>query len=142
MNEIYKTGIRLWAQWTEMWNGRPGLARDLVAERFVLHLPPPSPVDPATVTDPASAERWVRQHLARFERLTFLYDAGPFVDPVAGVVAGPWSAEAVVEGKPRLVCGMDTIAFRDGKITEYWTVGKDVETVGLWTKALGDRALT
>lgn len=135
MNDIYQTGIRLWAQWTEMWNGRTALARELVAARFVLHLPLPNAVDPATVTDPASVERWVTAHRARFERITFHYDAGPFVDTVAGVVAGPWTAEIVIGGAPRMVCGMDTIAFRDGKITEYWTLSKDVDAVGRWTSA-------
>jgi hypothetical protein len=133
VNEIYDTGIGLWAQWTEMWNGRTALARELVAERFALHLPPPSLVDPATVTDPVSVERWVVQHRARFGSLTFHYEAGPFVDTVACVVAGPWSAESVVDGAPRLVCGMDAIAFRHGKVTEYWTLAREVETVGRWT---------
>jgi hypothetical protein len=136
MTDIYETGIRIWARWTEMWNGHPELVRELVAERFALHVPLPSRTDPAKVTDPASVERWVVAHCALFERLTFHYDAGPFVDTVAGVVAGPWWAEAIVEGKARVLCGMDTIAFRDGKITEYWTLAKEVETVGRWTEAL------
>jgi len=73
---------------------------------------------------------------ARFERITFHYEAGPYVDTAAGVVAGPWWAESVVEGKPRLSAGMDTIAFRNGKITEYWTLSKEVDSVGDWAKAL------
>jgi hypothetical protein len=121
-----------------MWNGSPALARELVAERFVLHLSLPKLVDPATVNDPASVERWVIAHRSRVSP-TFHYEAGPFVDTVAGVVAGPWWADLVVDGKPCLACGMDTIAFRDGKITEYWTLSKEVETVGVWTKALAAR---
>jgi hypothetical protein len=42
----------------------------------------------------------------------------------------------VTEGKPKLSVGMDTIAFRDGKITEYWTLSKEVDSVGDWAKAL------
>ncbi len=45
-------------------------------------------------------------------------------------------AESVIEGKPQLSSGMDTIAFRDGKITEYWTLSKEVDSVGDWVKAL------
>lgn len=129
-------GIRLWVQWMEMWNGRPALARDLVAERFVLHLPLPSLVDATTITDPASVERWVTEHRARSEELTFHYEAGPFVDAIANVVAGPWSAAIVANGTSRVVCGADTIAFRDGKIVEYWTLAKDAESVGAWTTKL------
>ena len=135
-NENYEMGLTLWAKWTEMWNGRPELAWQLVAARFALHLPLPSLVDPETINDAATVERWVTEHRARYERITFRYGAGPFVDTVAGVVAGPWTAEIVIGGSERLVCGMDTIAFNAGKITEYWTLSKDVEAVGEWTLAL------
>ena len=59
MNNLYETGIRLWADWTEMWNGRPELALELVAPRFVLHLPLPAPFDTAGVTNPAAVARFV-----------------------------------------------------------------------------------
>jgi hypothetical protein len=42
----------------------------------------------------------------------------------------------VIDGAVRHVCGMDTIAFRDGKITEYWTLSKDADPVGDWNTAL------
>ena len=135
-NDHYEMGLMLWAKWTEMWNGRPELARQLVAERFALHLPLPNLVDPETINDPVSVERWVSEHRARYERIVFRYGAGPFVDTVAGVVAGPWSADIIAGGSARLVCGMDTIAFSAGKITEYWTLSKDVEAIGMWTTAL------
>jgi hypothetical protein len=136
MNDLYETGLRLWVRWTEMWNGRPELARELVAPRFALHLPLPSLIDAAAVSDPEAVVGWVSRHRAQYDRLAFFYDAGPFVDTQAGVVAGPWTAEVVVKGATRRVCGMDTIAFREGRITEYWTLGKDADEVGLWTKAL------
>ena len=74
MNEdLYETGIRLWAEWTAMWNGRTELALDLVAPRFVVHLPPPNPTDPATVHDPASVKSWpdfdARLHAGHLERI-------------------------------------------------------------------------
>lgn len=132
MTNTYETGLDLWTRWMQMWNERPALARELVAPQFVLHLPMPAAVDASTITDPAAVERWVTVHCAKFTSLAFRYEAGPYVDTVAGVVAGPWIADAAVAGVPRLVCGMDIIAFRDGKITEYWTVGKDVEAFGAW----------
>jgi hypothetical protein len=137
-DNLYDVGLRLWAQWFEMWNGRPELALDLVAPRFALHLPLPSLVDAAAITDPEGVARWVTKHRAQFERLTFLYDAGPFVDASARVVTGPWTAEVVTRGTTRLVCGMDVIAFRDGRITEYWTLGKDADRIGDWRRALSD----
>ena len=136
MNNLYETGLKLWADWTEMWNGRPELALELVAPSFVLHLPLPTPFDTAAVSNPAAVERFVSEARARFERITFHYEAGPFVDTARGVVAGPWWAESVIEGKSRLSAGMDTIAFRDGKITEYWTLSKEVDSVGEWVKVL------
>ncbi len=135
-NDLYQIGLRLWNQWTEMWNQRPELARVLVADRFVLHLTLPDSTPQDTVCDPASVERWVVAHRARFQRLVFHNHCGPFVDVRAGVVAGPWFADTVQDGRPRPVCGMDTIAFRDGKITEYWTLSKPVDDVGRWGKAL------
>jgi hypothetical protein len=138
MNDIYEEGLQLWARWTEMWNGRTALAREIAGERFVLHLTLPKLIDPATVNDPPSVERWVIAHRARVSP-RFHYEAGPFVDTVARVVAGPWWADLVVDGKPGLACGMDTIAFRDGKITEYWTLSQGVETVGVWTTAVAAR---
>jgi hypothetical protein len=128
----YETGLRLWDEWTRMWNGQPELARKLVAPRFVLHLTTPNPLDPSTVNDPASVERWVTAHRAKYTRLTFDTHRGPFVDVRAQVVAGPWFADTSVDGVPRPVCGMDTIAFEDGKITEYWTIAKEVDAFGRW----------
>jgi hypothetical protein len=43
------TGIHLWNEWTRMWNGEPALAHAIVADRFALHLTPPTGVDPQTV---------------------------------------------------------------------------------------------
>jgi hypothetical protein len=115
-----------------MWNHRPALARSIVAERFVLHLAP-FPANHEVVESAAAVERWVINHRAKFRRLSFHTGGGPFVDVRAGVVAGPWFADTSIDGSPRPVCGMDTIAFRDGKITEYWTLSKEVEAVGRWT---------
>lgn len=135
-NDLYETGLRLWNQWTEMWNHRPALARELVADRFVLHLTLPSLAAEDTVGDPAAVERWVTAHRAKFQRLVFHNPCGPFVDVRAGVVAGPWFADTIQDGVARPVCGMDTIAFRDGKITEYWTLSKPVDDIGRWGRAL------
>jgi hypothetical protein len=128
----YLTGIRLWNRWTEMWNGKPELALELAAPRFVLHLVKPSPTDEALVVDPPSVERWVRAHLAKYTRLVFDTSCGPFVDVRAGVVAAPWWADAVIDGAAKQVCGMDTLAFRDGKVTEYWTLAMPTADVGRW----------
>lgn len=72
-------------------------------------------------------------HRAKFRRLAFHTGCGPFVDPVAGVVAGPWHAEANTTDAERWVVGMDTIAFHDGKVTEYWTLSKEIDVVGAWS---------
>ena len=136
VNDLYRTGLRLWADWTAMWNGRTELALALVAPHFAVHYPLPNPTDPATVCDPESVKRWVEGARAKFERITFRYETGPFVDTAAGVVAGPWSGEVIVAGKTSYICGMDTVAFRNGKITEYWTLSKESEAVQTWTQAL------
>jgi len=141
-DELYATGLRLWNEWTEMWSGRPELARAIVADRFVLHLTSPSQVAESSVDGPEAVERFVIAYRGRFQRLTFHLGCGPFVDVRAGVVAGPWFADTSIDGSPRPVCGMDTIAFRDGKITEYWTLSKEVDAVRRWVSAseLGDEA--
>jgi hypothetical protein len=133
MESLRREGVELWNLWAEMFNGDAALARRLVAARFVLHLPTPSGVDISTVQDPAAVERWVTRHRAKYRRLVFHTGCGPFVDPVAKIVAGPWHAEARTGDAERWVCGMDTIAFRDGKITEYWTLSKEVDAVGAWS---------
>ena len=130
------TGLRLWDEWTRMWNGETERALTLAAPRFVLHLPTPSIVDQTTIDTPQAVERWIVAHRARFQRLVFRTRCGPFVDERAGIVAGPWSAEASIDGTPRVVAGMDTIAFRDGKITEYWTLSKEADAVERWVTAL------
>jgi hypothetical protein len=130
--QTYETGIRLWNQWIRMWQTNPELALELVASRFVLHLTPPTPIDEQSITTPEDVERWVKKHRGSFQRLTFHTQAGPFVDVTAGIVAGPWYADASIDGSESWVCGMDTIAFRDGKITEYWTLAKEVKAVGRW----------
>lgn len=129
--DTYQTGLHLWERWTAMWNGEPALARQLVAPGFALHLTNPV-VDPATVTDGPSVERWVGAHRAKFEQLTFSSKLGPFVDVAKGIVAGPWIARAIIAGKLQPVCGMDTIAFAGGKITAYWTLSNRTESFGDW----------
>ncbi|MFT3697871.1 MAG: nuclear transport factor 2 family protein [Kofleriaceae bacterium] len=128
----YKTGLHLWDRWTEMWNGRPELALELVAPKFTLHLTSGRGTDPTTIDTPARVVEWVRGHRAKFTNLTFSTQVGPFVDEKAGVVAGPWSADTTADGKPSFACGMDTIAFRDGLITEYWTLSTPVDRVATW----------
>ena len=118
-----------------MWNVDPSLARELVAPRFALHLTLPTIADPTTITDPVAVERWVAAHRARFGKLVFSMRVGPFVDVRAGVVAGPWIADTIVDGVAQPVCGMDTIAFRGGKITEYWTISKPGYDYGEWDRA-------
>lgn len=132
--DVYAMGIRLWNEWTRMWNERPDLARELVADGFVLHLTTPNAPSPEAVNDGAGVEAWVRAHRAKFQRLTFSTNVGPFVDVRAGIVAGPWIADTSIDGSPRPVCGMDTIAFRDGRITEYWTLSSEVEAYGTWAE--------
>lgn len=135
MND-YETAQHLWKKWTEMWNGKPELARDLASPGFALHLPTPGNVDPTKVTTPDEVVAWVAASIARFDQITFRYEAGPFVDTVAGIVAGPWSAEIVAGGKTSFVCGMDTIGFKDGKLTEYWTLSKESDAVDRWMQRL------
>jgi hypothetical protein len=130
--DLYATGRHLWKLWMEMWNGRPELARALVADGFTLHLTIPSLVRQETIVGPADVERWVTGHRARFRRLVFHPDCGPFVDVAAGVIAGPWFAELSVDESPRLACGMDMLAFVAGRITEYWTLAREVDEVGRW----------
>ena len=134
--DLYRTGLDLWTRWTAMWNERPALALELIAPRFVLHLTLPETTPQDAIIDPQGVERWVIAHRAKFDRLVFHNDCGPFVDVRAGVVAGPWYADTIVDGQVRPVCGMDTIAFREGKITEYWTLSKPVDAIGRWGHAL------
>lgn len=134
-HDAYAEGLRLWREWTEMWNGRTELALTLAAPKFALHLTLPT-IDPATINTPEAVERWVRGHRAKYQRLVFLNGVGPFVDVTAGVVAGPWHAETTVDGTPRIVCGMDTLRFSGGKITEYWTLSKPVDELGTWSTGL------
>jgi hypothetical protein len=133
-NNTYATGIRLWKEWTEMWNGRPELALELAAPRFKLHLPTPSDQDQLAVANPEAVRQWVARHCAKYQSIRFVFGVGPFVDERAGVVSGPWHAEIITrEGKPTWACGMDTVMFCDGKITDYWTVSKPADEVGRWS---------
>jgi hypothetical protein len=43
-----------------------------------------------------------------------------------------WTTMLIVDGSPLSVCGMDTLAFRDCKVIEYWTLSKEVDHVGRW----------
>jgi hypothetical protein len=131
----YTIGLDLWNDWTTMWNGQPSLALRLVAPRFVLHLTVASAVDPESVTTPEAVAHWVTGQIAKYRLLSFSTGCGPFVDVAAGVVAGPWHARAQLDDAERWVCGMDTIAFRDGKITEYWTMSTPVPAVGGWSRS-------
>lgn len=133
-------GLDIWKRWTAMWNGEPALARELVAPRFALHLPTPSDTDAAQVGDPAAVERWVAAHLAHFDRAVYAYEAGPFVDVEAGVVASPWTATFTRGERTVHVCGMDTVRFRDGKVVEYWTLARESDGKGRWAEPLAEAA--
>ena len=130
---VYETGLRLWQQWTVMWNERPELALELCAERFSLHLAAPSLVDETQVVTPADVQRLVVGQRSKYQRLVFHVDGcGPFVDTRLGVVSGPWWAETQQEGTARVVRGMDSIAFQDGRVTEYWTLSREADRLGDW----------
>jgi hypothetical protein len=134
MENTYETGTRLWNDWTEMWNGRPELALELVAPRFRLHLVTPSDYDQLGVDHPEAVRQWVTRHRARYQTLRFIFGVGPFVDERAAVVSGPWHVEIItLDGKQGWACGMDTIRFSHGKITDYWTVSKQADEIGRWS---------
>lgn len=134
-NDSYEIGLRVWERWTEMWNGSPEIALEMAASPFVLHLPSADETDDKTVSSPRAVMEWVARSRAKYTRITFSTEAGPFVDVKAGIVAGPWIAEVVVDGQTRYARGMDTIAYGgDGKITEYWTISKPSAEAGTWAQ--------
>jgi hypothetical protein len=134
MNDIRQTCLRVWTDWTRMWNGAPALARDLVGPGFTLHLSVPG-TDPRTVCDPPSVERWVAGFLAGYARIEFDTRCGPFVDDANGIVCGPWTADGVKDGAAIRHAGIDILAVESGRIVAYWTQSREL-TVGVgagWT---------
>jgi hypothetical protein len=125
MNQTRQTALRLWTEWTRMWNGAPPLARDLVGPHFTLHLSVPG-TDPRTVCDPVSVERWVAGFLAGYTRIEFDTRCGPFVDEASGIVSGPWTAAAIKDGAAIRYAGIDILGVADGRIVEYWTQSREI----------------
>lgn len=132
MENTYETGLRLWNEWTRMWNGETHLALELAAERYTLHLG--MNADTSQITSPAAMKAFVEGVRKRYDKIVAITGVGPFVDTKAGVVAGPWYAEAEKDGKRSSYRGMDTFRFEHGKIVEYWTISTEVDAVGSWSR--------
>lgn len=128
----------LWNEWTRMWNEDPSIALRLAAPRFHLHLALGT-VDPQTIDTPERVRDWVTQFCARYERLAFTTGAGPMFDAQLGTIAGPWIARSRIDGVDRSSSGIDIVRVVDGKIAEYWTLSREVETPGTWNEMLSQR---
>ena len=136
-NETVQTGRYLWDSWTTMWNGELPLARHIIADGFYAHLSNTSTADPATLRNAAEVEKWVTRVRSKYAELVYATDAGPFVDTTAQTVTCYWKAKGIyagftgkagdIVGKEFTVVGTDILKFRDGKITECWTMSVPLE---------------
>jgi hypothetical protein len=137
--DIRKTGEKLWSQWTAMWNGKPALAEEIIAPGFWVHLTLDTGMAPEQLRDGMSVAKWVAGFRDRFERLVYSYSASPIVDLEQGVVTCPWVVDGVyagrtkspldVPGKAFRKAGVDILRFRDGRISECWTLSNDVTSL-------------
>jgi hypothetical protein len=134
--DIRKQGEQLWANWTAMWNGDPALAEKIVAPGFWAHTTLEVAIDPREVRDAAAVAGWVRSFRQGFERLVYTTAEGPFVDVERGVIMCNWFVDGVYAGRTNRPgdvagavfrkAGLDMLAFRDGRVTECWTLSGDI----------------
>ena len=105
-----------------MWNGRPELADELVAEGCPIHQPP------NTLHGPEGVRRMIEMGRAPFAQLTFRIEVGPIVEgnrlaarwESEGVYSGGIPGATVAPGTRVSFGGVDIWRIENGKIAEYW----------------------
>jgi hypothetical protein len=136
-NEIATMGHHLWDSWTAMWNGELSNARHIIADGFYAHLSNTQTADPATMRNAVEVEKWVTRVRNKYASIVYSTQAGPFIDVTAQTVSCYWKANGVyagltgkagdIVGKEFTVVGTDILRFRDGQITECWTMSVPLE---------------
>ncbi|MFI9782097.1 hypothetical protein ACIHEI_01105 [Kitasatospora sp. NPDC051984] len=135
-----ESGIELFRQWTGMWNGELTIADRILAPalrvRFGNALPT---VDSDAFGTPEDIKGFVKLFRDSHTDLRYFVEGTPVVElaspggPGTHQVVSRWySAYRGPGGKPVANSGIDQLAFRDGLITEVWSVtgNRTFATVG------------
>lgn len=128
----------IWSKWLKMWNEDPGVAGEIIADDYRLHLPDlTSTIDPGSIRSGADMEGWVRDFSGKFQGLRYTTDFGPLMD--GDRFSFRWIGEAHwtgatgwdidTPGQPVLFVGVDIFTVKDGYITECWSQGSATRTL-------------
>lgn len=117
-------GIRLFEQWTEMWNGDLALAERIVTPGFRISFA--NAVESAATDDlrgQGDLARFVAAHRESIPGLRYRLSGTPVVDAPGGQVASRWTATFPdASGNTVSKSGIDILTVTDGRITEVWSV--------------------
>ncbi|MET9888347.1 nuclear transport factor 2 family protein [Streptomyces sp. NPDC006430] len=122
--DFQSLGVRLFEQWTALWNGDLALADRIVAPGFRVSFA--NAAESAATDDlrgPDDLARFVAAHRESIPGLHYSLSGTPVVDAVTGQIAARWTvtfpdASGSTVGKS----GIDILAVTDGRITEVWSV--------------------
>lgn len=116
--------VRLFDQWTAMWNGETALAERIVAPGFRISFA--NNADSAASDDlrgPDELARFVAAHRESLPGVRYHVSGTPAVDAAGGQIAGRWTVTYPDDsGNTVSKSGIDVLAVADGRITEVWSV--------------------
>jgi len=109
-----------WNSWLAMWHGDTAIATEIIADGFVVHVPPTLGTDTATLTSPAGMNQWIAELHAGKRDVVYVATVGPLFD--GELIAARWEAtsEVIETGARRRTVGTDILRVADGMLVEYW----------------------
>ncbi|WP_328929789.1 ester cyclase [Streptomyces sp. NBC_00190] len=132
-NDVRKLGVRIYDQWTAMWNGDVHLAEEIMAPEFTLRYAQAGTEafddarTPAQLADIIAAWRQSRRELRFAAEGVAVVDLALVGGVPAGLVARPYLASYTTEeGQTVARSGTDTLRVSNGFISEVWSVSSGV----------------
>ncbi len=134
----------IWTRWVAFWNGNLGLAEEIIAADYSLHMSPMGGEDISIYSGPAGLAALVGGLHAAIEDLHFDIQVQPLFGD--GMIAGRWIASGHYKGgfpgakaevgTPVKFAGADFLRIENGKIAEYWLSADQLDLLSQ-LKAIG-----
>lgn len=122
-----RAGVRLWADWTDLWNGDLAVGPRMLTDDFrvVFGSATAAASGADDLVGGAATAEYIGSFRARYRYLRYRTEVGPIIgtDGTAGYVSCRWIADAVdPDGTKRQVAGHDILRVRGERVDFAWSV--------------------
>jgi hypothetical protein len=127
--ETNQLGVRLWDQWTALWNGELSIGERILTADFRIHFGNDSSADTDSFRGPDDLTAFIGKFREQYQHLRYRTDVGPIVGvplsagtPADHVVCR-WAADLTREdGTSASKAGIDILRIAEDRIAEVWSI--------------------